>query len=176
MPRHDSTVTSASFEVWGDVVIAPSAAIASGVVLEASPGTRLIIQAGVCIGAGAVVQSLWGNLVLAEGVNLGSGVLVLGHGTVGTQTCVGAESTVINPNLAAGEIVAARSLLGDPSSLPSPSREGGAAAAAAESDVAESAEVTTVEEGAIAHHTVVYGRDQVTQLIQTLFPHRRSLS
>ncbi|TVQ11259.1 MAG: hypothetical protein EA368_05775 [Leptolyngbya sp. DLM2.Bin27] len=89
--------------------------MAPGVLLGAAPGCRLVIAAGVCLGADVVVQAHQGDLVLELGVSLGSGVLVVGHGSIGQHTCVGANSTVINPSLGACQVVAPGSLVGDPS-------------------------------------------------------------
>ncbi|PSN13826.1 hypothetical protein C7293_14305 [filamentous cyanobacterium CCT1] len=101
--------------IQGNVDLAPGVAVAPGVLLGAAPGCRLIISAGVCLGADVVVQARQGDLVLEPGVSLGSGVLIVGHGSVGQHTCIGSNSTVINPNLGASQVVAPGSLVGDPS-------------------------------------------------------------
>lgn len=106
---------STNAHIQGNVDLATGVAVASGVVLEAAPGCRLVISAGVCLGADVVVQARQGDLVLELGVSLGSGVLVVGHGSIGPHTCVGANSTVINPSLGASQVVAPGSLMGDPS-------------------------------------------------------------
>lgn len=100
--------------IQGDVDLAPGVAIAPGVMLGAAPGCRLVISAGVCLGADAVVQARHGDLVIEPGASLGSGVLVVGHGSIGQHTCIGANSTIINPNLGAAQAIAPGSLLGDP--------------------------------------------------------------
>ena len=99
----------------GNVDLAPGVAIAPGVLLGAAPGCRLVISSGVCLAADVVVQARHGDLVLEPGVSLGSGVLVVGHGSIGQHTCIGANSTVINPALGASQVVAPGSLVGDPS-------------------------------------------------------------
>ncbi|PSR18504.1 hypothetical protein C8255_07095 [filamentous cyanobacterium CCP3] len=100
--------------------------MAPGVLLGAAPGCRLVISAGVCLGADVVVQARQGDLVLEPGVSLGSGVLIVGHGSVGQHTCIGSNSTVINPNLGASQVVAPGSLVGDPSQpVPEPSQSCG---------------------------------------------------
>lgn len=101
--------------IQGDVDLAPGVAIAPGVLLMASPGCRLVIAAGVCLGADVVVQARKGDLVIEPGASLGSGVLVVGHGSIGQHTCIGANSTIINPCLGAAQAIAPGSLLGDPS-------------------------------------------------------------
>ncbi|MBW4481379.1 MAG: hypothetical protein KME14_02430 [Tildeniella torsiva UHER 1998/13D] len=100
--------------IQGDVDLAPGVAIAPGVLLGASPGCRLVISAGVCLGADVVVQARHGDLVIEPGASLGSGVLVVGHGSIGQHTCIGANSTIINPSLGAAQAIAPGSLLGDP--------------------------------------------------------------
>jgi carbon dioxide concentrating mechanism protein CcmN len=101
--------------IQGNVDLAAGVAIAPGVLLGAAPGCRLVISAGVCLGADVVVQARQGDLVLELGVSLGSGVLVVGHGSIGQHTCIGANSTIINPSLGASQVVAPGSLVGDPS-------------------------------------------------------------
>lgn len=106
---------STSGHIQGNVDLAPGVAMAPGVLLGAAPGCRLVISSGVCLGADAVVQARQGDLVLEIGVSLGSGVLVVGHGSIGQHTCVGANSTIINPTLGPSQVVAPGSLVGDPS-------------------------------------------------------------
>jgi carbon dioxide concentrating mechanism protein CcmN len=100
--------------IQGDVDLAPGVAIAPGVLLMASPGCRLVISAGVCLGADVVIQARHGDLVIEPGASLGSGVLVVGHGSIGQHTCIGANSTIINPSLGAAQAIAPGSLIGDP--------------------------------------------------------------
>jgi len=107
--------SSTNGHVQGNVDLAPGVAIAPGVLLGAAPGCRLVISSGVCLAADVVVQARHGDLVLEPGVSLGSGVLVVGHGSIGQHTCIGANSTVINPALGASQVVAPGSLVGDPS-------------------------------------------------------------
>ncbi|MGB3137832.1 MAG: hypothetical protein WBB18_13600 [Nodosilinea sp.] len=109
--------------IQGNVDLAPGVAVAPGVLLGAAPGCRLVIAAGVCLGASAVVQARQGDLMLEIGVSLGSGVLVVGHGTIGQHTCIGANSTVINPSLGASQVLAPGSLVGDPSQPPLAQRQ-----------------------------------------------------
>ncbi|MEA5452310.1 hypothetical protein VB780_27295 [Leptolyngbya sp. CCNP1308] len=100
--------------IQGDVDLAPGVAIAPGVLLAVAPGCRLVISAGVCLGADVVVQVRHGDLVIEPGASLGSGVLIIGYGSIGQHTCIGANSTIINPNLGAAQSIAPGSLLGDP--------------------------------------------------------------
>ena len=102
---------------YGDVDIAPGVAMAEGVLLGAEPGCRLVISAGVCLGADVVIRVSRGTLIVEPGANLGSGVLVVGPGRIGHHACIGANSTVINPNVEAHAVVAPKALLGDPTQL-----------------------------------------------------------
>lgn len=95
----------------GDVVIDASAAIAPGVVFRAAPTGSIRIGPGVCVGAGVVIQAKQGCVMIESGASLGTGVLIVGHGHVGKDACVGPSSTLINPAIAANEIVPPCSLV-----------------------------------------------------------------
>ncbi len=95
----------------GDVVVDQSAAIAPGVVLRAAPSGAIHIGPGVCIGAGVVIQAKQGCIYVEAGVSLGTGVLIVGHGHVGKNACVGPASTLINPAIAPNTILAPCSLI-----------------------------------------------------------------
>ncbi|MBE9065743.1 hypothetical protein IQ260_03655 [Leptolyngbya cf. ectocarpi LEGE 11479] len=95
----------------GDVVIDASAAIAPGVVFRAASTGSIRIGPGVCVGAGVVIQAKQGCVMIESGVSLGTGVLIVGHGHVGRGACVGPSSTLINPAIAANEIVPPCSLV-----------------------------------------------------------------
>lgn len=107
--------SSSNGSIQGDVDLALGVTMAPGVLLGAAPGCRLVISSGVCLGSDVVVQARQGDLILEPGVSLGSGVLVVGHGSIGQHTCIGANSTLINPALGASQVVASGSLVGDPS-------------------------------------------------------------
>ncbi|WP_008318012.1 hypothetical protein [Leptolyngbya sp. PCC 6406] len=189
---------TASVYVAGDVQIAADVAIAPGAVLQAAPGSQVVIATGVCLGAAVVIQARGGALSLEAGVTVGQGGLILGTGLLGKNACIGADSTLINPQIAPEQMVPARSLLGDPSppqicsvsatapgsppetgALPDqsphspPQKEG---TETLDPNRAENGNLPPPEVGTLATHTVVYGREQVMQLIQTLFPHRQSLA
>jgi carbon dioxide concentrating mechanism protein CcmN len=185
----------ASSCVYGDVAIDQGVAIAAGVILIADPGSRLVIARGSCLGAGTVIHARQGMLVIEPETSLGSNVLVVGAGRLGAQACVGAGSTLINPQLAPRAVVPARSLLGDRSSA--------AAEPAAETSPELAAEPAKggqppvpVQNGHQNGHqngqngqnsqngqapsggpvyTQVYGREQVQLLLATLFPARQPL-
>jgi carbon dioxide concentrating mechanism protein CcmN len=99
----------------GDVVVNEGAAIAPGVILQADPGSRILIAAGACIGMGVILHAREGTLEIAAGVILGAGVLVVGAGTIGENACIGAGTTLINPCIEKMQIMPAGSLIGDTS-------------------------------------------------------------
>jgi len=191
---------TADYYIGANVEVAPDVVIAAGAVLEAAPGARLVVASGVCVGAGVIVQATGGKLVIGAGASLGVGVLIVGQGWVKAHVCVGAESTLLNPQIEAGAVISARSLLGVPGPpqgdrppadqnghAPSPNIAAPDAvateAAAEQSQNSQSPnghEPTSDSEAAItespAPAKVVYGRDQVTQLMKTLFPHRDALN
>jgi carbon dioxide concentrating mechanism protein CcmN len=199
VPAQASHLSSSS-SIEGDVDLAPGVAIAPGVLLGAAPGCRLVIAAGVCLGADVVVQARQGDLVLEPGVSLGSGVLVVGHGSIGQHTCVGANSTVINPALGASQVVAPGTLVGDPSqALPGQRTQsqgvngasngyGNGASGQSNHGVSSTAQNRSAQvrngsngnaSGANAQNgngSSVYGKTQVNRLLATLFPHRQALN
>ena len=97
----------------GNVSIDPSAAIAPGVLLQADADSRITIGAGVCIGAGTIVHATGGNLDICMGVCLGRGVLIIGSGTIEQNACIGAGTTILDPQIEAGAAIATHSLIGD---------------------------------------------------------------
>ncbi len=82
--------------ISGEVTIDPSAAIAPGVLLQASPNSRIIIGAGACIGLGSILHAYEGTLEVEAGANLGAGVLVVGKGKIGANACIGSTTTILN--------------------------------------------------------------------------------
>jgi carbon dioxide concentrating mechanism protein CcmN len=105
---HDSQVF-----ISGDVTIDPSAAIAPGVLLQASAGSSITIAAGVCIGMGTVLHACDGTLEIQAGASLGAGVLVVGAGIIGPNACIGSQSTLLNTSVEGKILVPAGSVLGD---------------------------------------------------------------
>ncbi len=103
----------ADFTVSGDVTLADSVAIAPDVVLCANPDSQILMGTGVTIGTGSILHAYEGVLDIQEGVTIGSGVLILGHGEIGVNACVGTGTTIIDPNLTAEQMVPSHSLLGD---------------------------------------------------------------
>lgn len=97
--------------VSGNVVIDQTAAIASGVLIQADQGGQITIASGVCIGMGAVLHAQDGLLEIAAGANLGAGVLVYGNSKIGEGACIGASSSIIHAVIARGVIVPPCSLI-----------------------------------------------------------------
>ncbi len=188
----------------GNVDLAPGVTVGPGVLLGAAPGCRLVISSGVCLAADVVVQARHGDLVLEPGVSLGSGVLVVGHGEIGQHTCIGANSTVINPALGASQVVAPSSLLGDSSQgLGQVQSRASTTQSATSSGASSSSYINGLSAKGIGHAAQngstptnssisdsfgnspsvssgqgksVYGKAQVNRLLTTLFPQRQALN
>ena len=189
------------YYIGNNVDVGPDVVIASGAVLDAAPGSHLIIEAGVCIGSGVVIQVYGGDLTLASGVSLGKEVLLVGTGCIGVRACIGAESTLMNPQVEKDAVVPARSLIGGHGQrLPSPSTprrddhspetepQNGRSSPPSTVDDGDDSGATAQANGTSPHQNpaddshdltasrMVYGREQVMQLVKTLFPHRDSLN
>lgn len=194
--------------IQGDVDLAPGVAIAPGVILGAAPGCRLTIAAGVCLGANVVVQARNGDLAIGVGASLGSGVLVVGHGTIGQHTCIAANSTVIDPTVGASQVVPPDSLMGDPSQSAPENRsqsqtgqsqldpepdpwvtspngqvaQGQVSPIASPSSFKQPSPVQAdpmqpgAQNGSTQNGSQVYGKTQVSRLLETLFPQRQALN
>lgn len=102
-------------EAIGDVMIDPTAEISMGVILIATPNSKIAIEAGVCIGMGAILQAHGGTINIKSGAILGAGVLVVGKGTIGANACIGAATTIYNASIEPLQIVPAGSVIGDES-------------------------------------------------------------
>ncbi len=101
--------------VSGDVTIAPDAAIAPGVIIQAGPDGRIVIASGVCIGMGAIIHAYNGIIEIEEGATIGAGVLVVGQAKIAAKACIGSLSTLINAEIEPQQTIAAASILGDTS-------------------------------------------------------------
>ena len=99
----------------GNVSIDPTAAIAPGVLLQAEADSRITIGAGVCIGAGTIVHASGGNIDIGVGVCIGRGVLIVGSGGIDRNACIGAGTTIFNPQIEDGDVIPTHSILGDTS-------------------------------------------------------------
>jgi carbon dioxide concentrating mechanism protein CcmN len=101
--------------VSGDVIIDETAAIAPGVILQATANGRIIIKAGACIGMGTVLTANQGTIEIGEGAILGAGVLIVGSGKISDRACIGTASTLIETSVNAMEVIAPGTLLVDSS-------------------------------------------------------------
>ena len=97
--REPTAVSHTHYCIVGDVSVDASAAIAPGVVLQALPGSRIIISKGACLAGGVCVQAKAGLLTISSGATLGANVLVAGNGRVGANACISPGSTLINPQI-----------------------------------------------------------------------------
>ena len=109
LPPTDET----HFTMSGDVTIHPGAAIAPGVVLQADPGSRIVIGAGVCIGMGSLLHAYQGSLEIAQGSTLGFRVLIVGAGHIGANACIGPGVTIIANSVPDGAVIPAGTIIGD---------------------------------------------------------------
>lgn len=149
----------------GEVTIDPTAAISAGVLLQAEPGSRIVIAAGACLGMGVVLHAMGGTLEVGESASLGTGVLVIGAGTIGAYACVGAATTLFQVSVPPREMIPPGSLLGHPGRAPHRSETNPQPGAAGQENIAH---------GTIAvHRTEVYGRAYVDQMLGKLMPHRQ---
>jgi carbon dioxide concentrating mechanism protein CcmN len=122
MPLHPLHLCSLPHvRVVGDVTIHPSAAIAPGAILLATPQGRIEIAAGVCIGMGVILNAGDGAITIAEGASLGPGVLIIGPCHIGTNSCIGGLSTLYAASVPDMAVILAGSLLGAPSDHDRPS-------------------------------------------------------
>jgi carbon dioxide concentrating mechanism protein CcmN len=107
------SIETAHYFVSGDVTIQTGSAIASGVLIQADPDSRVVIGAGVCIGLGSVIHAHGGTIEIGEGASIGAGVLLVGAMKIGARACVGSASTILDSSIGAGGLVPPGSLLGD---------------------------------------------------------------
>lgn len=184
------------FAVSGDVILAPSAAIAPGVLLHADPDSQIVIGAGVCIGIGAILHAHAGLLDIQRGTVVGAGVLIFGSGEIGVNACIGSGSTLIDPAIKAEQVIASGSLLGDnsrqlnaetPSETPpqpettettettSPPNSVEPVASNPETSPPSPSSASTDEpEKSQFTPPIIYGRANLDQLLDRLLPHRKS--
>ena len=113
LPLQLCPIDTAHYLVSGDVTIHEGVAIAPGVLLQADPGSKIVIGAGVCIGIGSVLHVHKGVLKVGAGASIGAGVLLVGQVTIGDRACIGAATTILDSSVEIGALVAPGSLLGD---------------------------------------------------------------
>jgi len=82
--------------------------------LQAEAGFQIIIEAGVCLGAGCCLHALSGDIVLRAGTVIGSNVLIVGWCELGEGCVVGQGSTLFEVAIAAGQVVGQGTIAGLP--------------------------------------------------------------
>ncbi|MGB3491641.1 MAG: hypothetical protein WBA57_02855 [Elainellaceae cyanobacterium] len=108
-PMHD-----VCFYVSGQVTVHPDAAIAPHVLIQADPGSQIMIHAGVSLGSGTILHAHGGLLEIRENATVGNQVLIVGHGSIGESACIGAFSTLMMEiDVADRQVLPPSSLLGD---------------------------------------------------------------
>lgn len=106
-------IASSDIRICGEVEIHPTASIASGVILQAAPNSRIVIGVDVCIGMGTIISAYGGVVEIADGATLGSGVLIVGQSKVGNNACVGTASTIFNATVESMAVITPGSIIGD---------------------------------------------------------------
>lgn len=109
--RAPQLVSQTHYCVMGDVTVADNVMIAPGVVLQAAPKSRIVIESGACLAGGVCVQSRGGVLTVGANANLGANVLVIGYGEIGSAACVSPGSTLVNPSVEADALLPPGSLV-----------------------------------------------------------------
>lgn len=109
------TISTLDIFVSGDVTIHESAVVAPGVILQAAPESRIIVEAGACVGMGVILNAYQGNIEIKSGAILGAGVLIIGHGEIGHNACIGSTTTILNTSVEPMTVIPAGSLIGDQS-------------------------------------------------------------
>jgi carbon dioxide concentrating mechanism protein CcmN len=168
-------------QVSGDVTIHPSAAIAPSVLLQADPGSRIIIAAGVCIGMGCVLHAHQGTLEVCEGASLAAGVLLIGRGQIGSQANIGAATTIFNSDVPPRHVLPSGSLIGSygrSGSLGASGPTHPGSQIGGSLNQADTLEEQATPQQTLSHpaRTVVYGRVYLEQMLGTLLPHRRAFN
>lgn len=166
-------VDDSHFYVSGNVIIHPSAAIAPGVMLQADPGSQLVVAAGVSIGMGTILHAHQGSLILEAGVTLGSGVLIVGAGKIGAQACIGAMTTILNCSVEPKQAIPAGSLLGDDSRAVVVPTDVEAPKPVTDPVAPQPADASPSPPEPPASTSIVYGQAYLQRMLITMFPQRR---
>jgi carbon dioxide concentrating mechanism protein CcmN len=100
-------------QIRGDVTIDPSVIVASGVILNATPGNKIMIHAGVCLGMGTIITAHEGDVEIQANAILGPGTLILGSCVIGSQASLGTSVTVYHAKVERLAVIPAGSIIGD---------------------------------------------------------------
>ncbi|ELR99547.1 hypothetical protein [Gloeocapsa sp. PCC 73106] len=97
----------------GDVQVDPQAILASGVILQAAANSRIVVKAGACLGMGTILNAYHGTIEIGTGAVLGPGVLIIGNCQIGSSSCIGTASTILDTSVEPMTMIPPGSLLGD---------------------------------------------------------------
>ncbi len=100
-------------QMRGDVFIDSGVIIASGVILNATPGHKITIHAGVCLGMGTIITAHEGDVEIKSNAILGAGTLILGSCTIGSQASLGTSVTVYHAVIENLAVIPAGAIIGD---------------------------------------------------------------
>ncbi len=193
-----NTISTTEIYVSGDVSIHESAVIAPGAILQAAGDSRIVIGAGACVGMGVILNAYQGSISVGSGAILGAGVLMIGHGEIGEQACIGSTTTIFNASIEPGTAIPPGSLIGDnsPSKETKPEEEEHLQPESepivteeppqppAPENLSQEVEPPKKEKEPSANEnhkvtpadTVVVGQTYINQLLLTLFPNRQNLN
>ena len=174
-------LSNSQIYVSGDVTIDDGAALAPGVILQAEPDSKIAIASGACIGMGTILHARGGTLIVEAGAILGTGVLVVGSGKIGANSCIGSGATILNPAIEQSQLLAAGVLIGDESrqvtempqvaeSVVSPVAQPPTAEATTEEVPTPTTESRSLE--TLNSPPIMHGQAHINSLLTTLFPHR----
>lgn len=99
--------------ISGDVEIHPTASLAPGVILQAAPNYKIVVEADACIGMGAIINAAQGSIEIGSGAILGAGVLIIGASMIGSNCCVGTSTTIFQSDVASMAVIEPGSIIGD---------------------------------------------------------------
>lgn len=100
-------------QIRGDVTIDRSVMIASGVILNATAGHKILVASGVCLGMGSIITAYDGDIEIKENTILGSGSLIFGSCVIGAQVSLGASVTIFNTSIEPLTVIPAGTIMGD---------------------------------------------------------------
>lgn len=171
-PMSDWQMSDGAVQIQGNVTLHDTVAIAPGVLLQADPGSHIVIAAGVCIGSGSILHAYGGVLEIEAESSLGSGVLIVGTGKIGKRACIGSRSTLYNCCIEEEQVVPSGHLVGDPSLVLDPLEVSEEPQSLNSPDSTEPA--IALEEGQEIRQ--VYGLASFNRLMIKLFPYRDTLN
>ena len=113
LPILQPSSTNIPPQIRGDVTIDSSVIVASGVILNATPGNKITIYAGVCLGMGTIITAHEGDVEIQANAILGPGTLILGNCVIGSQASLGTSVTVYHAKVKKLALIPAGSIIGD---------------------------------------------------------------